>query len=256
MEIAVARADGERLPRLPEALPERPHPPADGQPAHPTTAPLADLYISPLEFDPGRAGGRRSGRARARARADGRRRRGPLRRLRPRARGQRAGADGERAAGDDRRRARRSTRGGRTERAAAALPLSRPDGQVETPPVAAARRRHGSRSPASTPARAARCELVVDGVGATPRRPARLSLDVTRKPLIRLVWCGLYVVLSAGGPASPSSRLRQTARRRAATLEVQRSSADELSTPERQPVGEDRGQAGLAGCAAGRASIG
>ncbi|HYL71889.1 MAG TPA: hypothetical protein VEY89_11370 [Candidatus Dormibacteraeota bacterium] len=37
---------------------------------------------------------------------------------------------------------------------------------------------------------------------------ARLSLDVTRKPLISLVWGGLYVVL-AGGILSTLNRLRQ-----------------------------------------------
>ena len=39
--------------------------------------------------------------------------------------------------------------------------------------------------------------------------PARLSLDVTRKPLMRLVWYGLYVML-AGGILATVQRLRQS----------------------------------------------
>lgn len=39
-------------------------------------------------------------------------------------------------------------------------------------------------------------------------KPARLSIDVTRKPLIALVWYGLYVVL-AGGGLSTLQRFRQ-----------------------------------------------
>ena len=40
--------------------------------------------------------------------------------------------------------------------------------------------------------------------------PARLSLDVTRKPLIKMVWYGLYVVL-AGGLLALAQRVRQLA---------------------------------------------
>ncbi len=50
-------------------------------------------------------------------------------------------------------------------------------------------------------------ELLVD-TGDTAGTPARLSLDVTHKPLIKLVWYGLYVVL-AGGLLALSQRLRQ-----------------------------------------------
>ena len=38
--------------------------------------------------------------------------------------------------------------------------------------------------------------------------PARLSIDVTRKPLIALVWYGLYIVL-LGGAIATVHRLRQ-----------------------------------------------
>jgi cytochrome c-type biogenesis protein CcmF len=37
--------------------------------------------------------------------------------------------------------------------------------------------------------------------------PARLSVDVTRKPLIQLVWFGLYIVL-AGGVMATVQRFR------------------------------------------------
>jgi len=44
-------------------------------------------------------------------------------------------------------------------------------------------------------------QLDVAGIGSKPQ-PAKLSLDVTRKPLIKLVWYGLYVVLAGGGLAA------------------------------------------------------
>jgi cytochrome c biogenesis factor len=46
--------------------------------------------------------------------------------------------------------------------------------------------------------------------------PAQLAVDVTRKPLIKLVWYGLYVVL-AGGALATANRLRESfARERSA----------------------------------------
>jgi cytochrome c biogenesis factor len=41
--------------------------------------------------------------------------------------------------------------------------------------------------------------------------PGRLAVDVTRKPLIKMVWYGLWVVL-AGGALSTFKRLRQSLR--------------------------------------------
>jgi cytochrome c biogenesis factor len=41
-----------------------------------------------------------------------------------------------------------------------------------------------------------------------PAKPARLSVDVTVKPLIALVWWGLYVVLG-GGAIATYQRLRE-----------------------------------------------
>jgi len=59
--------------------------------------------------------------------------------------------------------------------------------------------------------------LMVEGVGAAAvGSPAFLALDVTRKPLIALVWWGFYVIL-IGGLFAATARIRQ-ARRLAATL--------------------------------------
>jgi cytochrome c-type biogenesis protein CcmF len=52
-------------------------------------------------------------------------------------------------------------------------------------------------------------QLDVAGVGADEGGvPSSLSLDVTRKPLIQLVWFGLYIVLAGGGIAA-FQRFRQ-----------------------------------------------
>jgi cytochrome c-type biogenesis protein CcmF len=54
--------------------------------------------------------------------------------------------------------------------------------------------------------------LLLDGVGlAAGAKPPELSLDVTEKPLIGLVWYGLYVVL-AGGLLAYFERLRASRR--------------------------------------------
>ncbi len=43
------------------------------------------------------------------------------------------------------------------------------------------------------------------------QRPARLSVDVTRKPLIQMVWFGLYIILG-GGALATLHRFRQAKR--------------------------------------------
>lgn len=53
--------------------------------------------------------------------------------------------------------------------------------------------------------------LEVAGLGGAAGVPARLSIDLTRKPLIKLVWYGLYVVL-LGGLISTVYRLRDNRR--------------------------------------------
>ena len=60
--------------------------------------------------------------------------------------------------------------------------------------------------------------LVISGINATNgavqleaagvASPMKLSVDVTRKPLIQLVWFGLYVVI-LGGVLSTAQRLRE-----------------------------------------------
>jgi cytochrome c-type biogenesis protein CcmF len=50
--------------------------------------------------------------------------------------------------------------------------------------------------------------------------PAKLSVDVTRKPLIQLVWYGLYIVL-LGGAVATVNRLRQARRREAVLAPVE-----------------------------------
>ena len=49
--------------------------------------------------------------------------------------------------------------------------------------------------------------------------PSKLSVDVTRKPLIQLVWYGLYIVL-LGGAVATFNRLRQVQRREAVLASV------------------------------------
>ena len=52
-------------------------------------------------------------------------------------------------------------------------------------------------------------QLVLAGIdGAAAGRPAKLSLDITRKPLINLVWYGLYVIM-AGGLLALVQRVRE-----------------------------------------------
>jgi cytochrome c-type biogenesis protein CcmF len=73
------------------------------------------------------------------------------------------------------------------------------NGQVETPPVALP---GGSGWIAMTGLNpgSGSVQLDVAGIPSTPS-PARLSVDITRKPLIQLVWFGLYIILAGGGLA-------------------------------------------------------
>ncbi|MCP3957572.1 MAG: cytochrome c biogenesis protein CcsA [bacterium] len=68
-------------------------------------------------------------------------------------------------------------------------------GQVQTPPVELP----GGGMIAMTGINpgVGKVQLDVAGIGSVPQK-ARLSLDVTRKPLIKMVWYGLYVVLAGG----------------------------------------------------------
>jgi len=82
----------------------------------------------------------------------------------------------------------------------------RPSGEVESTPASLP----GGGMVAVTGINASNgaVRLDVEGLGSAPAQPAKLSLDVTKKPLIALVWYGLYVVL-AGGALAATQRLRQ-----------------------------------------------
>jgi hypothetical protein len=100
----------------------------------------------------------------------------------------------------------RVRRGGRDEEIRP-LYRFRQDGYVESPPTALASGGNVILSGINASEGAVRLELAGLGGGGAGV-PARLSIDVTRKPLIRLVWYGLYIVL-AGGLAAALNRRKQ-----------------------------------------------
>ena len=73
--------------------------------------------------------------------------------------------------------------------------------------------------------------------------PAKLSIDVTRKPLIQLVWFGLYIVLG-GGAVATVFRARQVRRSKRYWQGWRRSAS--RSGPHRQPVRQRSRQPRLA----------
>jgi cytochrome c-type biogenesis protein CcmF len=82
-----------------------------------------------------------------------------------------------------------------------------PNGQVESPVVPLPG--GGLLSVLGINASDGAVRLAVSGVAVGPNaKPARLSVDVTKKPLINLVWYGLYVVL-AGGLLATWQRARE-----------------------------------------------
>jgi hypothetical protein len=101
----------------------------------------------------------------------------------------------------------RVRRGGREENATA-LYRFRPDGSVESPPLALQSGGAVMLTGINASDGAVRLQLAGLGGAGEAGTPARLSVDVTRKPLIRLVWYGLYLVL-AGGLAAAANRFRQ-----------------------------------------------
>ncbi|MEL7060039.1 MAG: cytochrome c-type biogenesis CcmF C-terminal domain-containing protein, partial [Acidobacteriota bacterium] len=82
------------------------------------------------------------------------------------------------------------------------------DGRASAPPVELPG--SGVVSLTGVDPRSGQVQLDVAGVIAEPL-PARLSIDVTEKPLIQLVWLGLFVVL-VGGALSTTKRLRAVRR--------------------------------------------
>ena len=164
------------------------------------SSPFQDLYVSPIEFDPGQPrmlqlakGQSGAGRGRRRCASSSFNLDMDGNALVAMQEGRPVTIGAELAV----------TRGGKTlnltpvYRLNAAHRLGR--GPAHPPP----RRRRPSSSPGSTPA-AAPCSSTTNGVA----NPAKLSIDVTKKPLIQLVWGGLYVVL-IGGILTLIQRFRQ-----------------------------------------------
>jgi cytochrome c-type biogenesis protein CcmF len=85
----------------------------------------------------------------------------------------------------------------------------RQSGQTEFPPSDLPG--GGRVAVAGINATAGAVQLAFDGLGGGGGTPGRLSLDVTRKPLVSLVWWGIYVVL-AGGILALIARVRQLRR--------------------------------------------
>jgi len=94
------------------------------------------------------------------------------------------------------------TQAGRTTQITPIYQMNPATGQVETPPLPLPG--GGAVYVSGLNATNGAVQLEVMGVA----NPARLSVDVTRKPLINLVWYGLYVVL-AGGAMAALQRLRE-----------------------------------------------
>jgi cytochrome c-type biogenesis protein CcmF len=91
---------------------------------------------------------------------------------------------------------------GRTTQLTPLYQMNPATGQVETPPMPLPG--GGAVYVAGLNATNGAVQLEMTGIS----NPARLSVDVTRKPLIALVWYGLYVVL-AGGAMAALQRLRE-----------------------------------------------
>ncbi|MGH7337970.1 MAG: hypothetical protein ACREI7_10345, partial [Myxococcota bacterium] len=95
---------------------------------------------------------------------------------------------------------------GRTE-PVEALYRVQPEGRADFPPVPLPG--GGQVALAGINATSGTARLFVERPGgADAGIPGRLSLDVTRKPLVRLVWWGVYVVM-AGGLLAIAARIRQ-----------------------------------------------
>jgi cytochrome c-type biogenesis protein CcmF len=167
---------------------------------------FSDLYLSPLEYDPGGAGGR--GGQLQLAKGD-------------------AGRFGDLAVRfvdfdlGDRGAALAKMAAGEMVTIVTQLDVTLPDGRTErvTPAFRFAQGGASETIPAPLPgggrvavgrlnASAGQVELMFDGLGAGAPEPARLALDVTRKPLVQLVWWGIYVVMM-GGLLATIGRVRQ-----------------------------------------------
>jgi cytochrome c-type biogenesis protein CcmF len=204
MEVAVQRGEGKSYLAYPQLFVNDRTRQVMAHP-HVKSLLLQDLYISPIEFDPGEPGGGRRVRL---------------------AKGESANVEGMQvrfvgfdltAAGDAMAQMDTGgvvsvgatlevTRDGRT---ATVVPLYRFTGSGSVDAPAARLPGAGEVMLSAIDATTGAIQLDFAGVGAQAGGPAQLSLDVTRKPLIKLVWYGLYVVL-AGGILATVQRLRQS----------------------------------------------
>ena len=94
------------------------------------------------------------------------------------------------------------TRGGQTFDIKPLYRLNPASGQVETPPVSLP----GGGAVFVSGINASSGAVQIEAAGVPS--PMKLSVDVTRKPLIQLVWFGLYIVIIGGGLATVQ-RLRE-----------------------------------------------
>ena len=187
---------------------------------HVRSSPLADFYVSPLEYEPGEP----AGSAEILALAQGEE--AAAGDYRVRFTGFDLGLDGGNALARMQAGAGTVTLGAKVEltgpdgETSQALPVYRIDqarGMVQTPPVTVA---GGGRvyvegiDPAGGQVRLAVQGL--PGMSGAAGRPPALSVDVTEKPLIQLVWIGLWVILM-GGALAVVNRLRQAMQPASAT---------------------------------------
>ncbi|HSM12942.1 MAG TPA: cytochrome c biogenesis protein CcsA [Thermoanaerobaculia bacterium] len=206
-EVAVTRSDGSTWNAYPQIfVNDR----TRQLMVHPAirSGPLSDLYLSPLEYDPGRGPGDR---IRVRLRKGERERIGS-------AEIRFDGFDLDRAGNALAQMAAGETveigahlavlRDGATEEVTPVYRF-RQSGQVEFPPVALPG--GGMVAVGGIDATSGAVELIFEGLAGQTGTPARLSLDVTYKPLVQFVWWGIYVVL-AGGILALVGRVRQVRR--------------------------------------------
>jgi cytochrome c-type biogenesis protein CcmF len=196
MEVQVVKADGQKFKVYPRLfMNER----TKQVMVHPDIrkTPLQDLYVSPIDFDPGRP---------SLQLAQGEQ--GSVGNTQIRFVSFDLNADGNAIAQMEGGKPITIgavfdvTRGGQTSRVKPLYRLNPVDGSVETPPLALPGGGHIYVAGINASSRAV--QVGIEGVASRPK----LSVDVTHKPLINLVWWGLYVVL-LGGILSTVQRIRE-----------------------------------------------
>jgi cytochrome c-type biogenesis protein CcmF len=161
------------------------------------TSPLADFYVSPIEFDPGQS-------SLQLAKGDSGQVGGTTMRFVAFDLDAEGNAMAQMAAGKPVVIGANLevTRDGKTSQVKPLYRLNAATGEVEAIPAALPG--GGQVAITGIDATSSAVRLEVGGISL----PARLSIDVTEKPLIQLVWGGLYIVL-IGGLLATVQRLRQ-----------------------------------------------